>query len=521
MVRPCLPPPGRGTADSARGRMVVVTSTAQLQQGLDGLTDRAASAVHDLTTRGALGKFTEAASRVSFCQRPIRLAGRAMTVDTRTGEATSHYSSADAPLGVLLTRCGNRRESVCTSCSRVYARDTFEMIRCGLEGGKGVPERVAENPLAFVTVTAPSFGPVHSTRGGRTCHPRGNTTCPHGRSLSCTKTHPKDDPAVGSPICPDCYDYLGHVVWQYHAPELWRRAIQDVSRQLAARLGVPVSKISKVVSRQYGRTAEMQARGAVHFHALFRLDGPLDEGIGAACGVGVDVMVEAIEAAFSRAQVQAPPTFEHDQSRVLRWGQQIDIRVVREGSRTDDPDAPITGEQVAAYLAKYSTKDTSLAVPDGAHVHRIKQTCAEVHEAAILRAESRRAGEEVAVPVDSEGRDHYVLIGKWAKELGYRGHYSSKSRCYSVTYRTLRRRRARFQQVMQEETERAQRAGKPVDLAAVEEALLSHEDESETSVVIGVWEFVGVGWTNQGEVEIATAAAARAREYAQLRAGKQ
>ncbi|KRE35985.1 hypothetical protein ASG73_15090 [Janibacter sp. Soil728] len=349
---------------------------------------------------------------------------------------------------------------------------------------------------------------------------------------------------MGSPICPDCYDYLGHVVWQYHAPELWRRAIQDVSRQLAARLGVPVSKVSKVVSRQYGRTAEMQARGAVHFHALFRLDGPLDEGIGAACGVGVDVMVEAIEAAFSRAQVQAPPTFECDQSRVLRWGEQIDIRIVREGSRTDDPDAPITGEQVAAYLAKYSTKDTSLAVPDGAHVHRIKQTCAEVHEAAILRAESRRAGEEVPVPVDSEGRDHYVLIGKWAKELGYRGHYSSKSRCYSVTYRTLRRRRARFQQVtksrcysvtyrtlrrrrarfqqvMQEETERAQRAGKPVDLAAVEEALLSQEDESETSVVIGVWEFVGVGWTNQGEVEIATAAAARAREYAQLRAGKQ
>ncbi|MDN5727785.1 MAG: hypothetical protein L0G99_17920, partial [Propionibacteriales bacterium] len=95
------------------------------------------------------------------------------------------------------------------------------------------------------------------------------------------------------------------------------------------------------------------------------------------------------------------------------------------------------------------------------------------------------------------------------------------SRCYSVTYRTWRRRRARFQQVMQEETERAQRAGKPVDFAAVEEALLSQEDESETSVVIGVWEFVGVGWTNQGEVEIATAAAARAREYAQLRAGKQ
>ncbi|WP_338538771.1 hypothetical protein N5P18_04135 [Janibacter terrae] len=496
-----------------------MTLTLNRQQGLDGLTDRASTAVRELIARGELDNFTQAASRVGFCQRPIRLAGRGLTVDRRTGEVVSSYSSEDAPMGVLLTRCGNRRESVCTSCSRVYARDTFEMIRCGLEGGKGVPERVAENPLVFVTVTAPSFGPVHSTRGGRMCHPRGAQKCSHGRSLSCTRRHEKDDAVVGSPICPECYDYLGHVVWQYHAPELWRRAVQDVSRQLAALLDVTTSSVSKVVSRQFGRTAEMQARGAVHLHALFRLDGPLEQGIGAACDVGVEVMVEAIRAAFSRAKVIAPPTHDQDEARVLRWGEQLDIRVVRDVHRTDDPDAPITGEQVAAYLAKYSTKDTSLAVPDSAHVHRIKQACAEVHEEAILRAERRRAGEDVAVPVDAEGRDHYVLIGKWAKELGYRGHYSSKSRCYSVTYRTLRRRRARFQQVMQDETERAHRAGKPVDFEAIERALQVEEDESETSVVIGMWEFVGVGWSNEGEVEIATAAAARAREYAQERAG--
>ncbi|WP_338750174.1 replication initiator [Janibacter alittae] len=488
------------------------------QEGLSNLTDRSVEAVRQLLARGDLDKFTHAASRVGFCQRPIRLHGQSATIDARTGEVSSTFSSDEAPLGVLLTRCGNRRESVCTSCSRVYARDTFEMIRCGLEGGKGVPERVAENPLAFVTVTAPSFGPVHSTRGGRLCHPRGQETCRHGRSMSCTTRHEKDDAVVGSPICSECYDYRGHVVWQYHAPELWRRAIQDVSRQLAALLGVPSSRVSKIVSRQYGRTAEMQARGAVHFHALFRLDGPSSEGLGAACGVGVDVMVEAIEAAFARAQVVAPPTFDGDRSRVLRCGEQIDIRVVREGTRTDDPDAPITGEQVAAYLAKYSTKDTSLAVPDGAHVHRIKETCAQVHEEAMLRAEQRRAGEDPAVPLDAEGRDHYALIGKWTKELGYRGHYSSKSRCYSVTYRSLRRRRARFQRVMQDETERAKRAGKPVDLEAVEKTLRVEAEDSETTLVVGMWEFVGAGWSNEGEVEIATAAAARAREYAQLKA---
>lgn len=481
--------------------MDVITVAPRLDGGLPGLTHRSLEAVQDLLSRGRLEDFAEAVSRVGFCQRPIRLAGHSASVDRATGEVLSTFSSDETPTGVLLTRCGNRRESACTSCSRVYARDTFEMIRCGLEGGKGVPGAVAENPLVFVTVTAPSFGAVHSTRGGRMCHPRGSETCPHGRPLSCTQRHDKDDKVVGSPICHDCYDYLGHVVWQFHAPELWRRAVQDVSRQLAARLGVPVSRVSKFASRQYGRTAEMQARGAVHFHALFRLDGPAELGIGAACAVDVDVMVDAIHAAFARTRVVAPKTGDEDIERVLQWGRQIDVRVVREGCRTDDPDGPITGEQVAAYLAKYSTKDTSLSVPDGEHARRLQRTCRDIHDLAILRAERRRAGEVLEIPVDSEERDHYALIGKWANELGYRGHYSSKSRRYSVTYRTLRRRRARFQQVMRDETEQAKRAGRPVDTQSVEEALREEADESAT-LVVGVWEFVGAGWANEGEAEI-------------------
>ncbi len=74
--------------------------------------------------------------------------------------------------GVTHVRCGNRRAEVCPSCSRLYAADTFHLIRAGVTGGKTVPESVAENPLVFATVTAPSFGPVHGRRdGGRRCHP--------------------------------------------------------------------------------------------------------------------------------------------------------------------------------------------------------------------------------------------------------------------------------------------------------------------------------------------------------------
>ena len=45
-----------------------------------------------------------------------------------------------------------------------------------MRGGKGVPESVAERPLVFLTLTAPSFGPVHSRRVAdgkvRRCRPR-------------------------------------------------------------------------------------------------------------------------------------------------------------------------------------------------------------------------------------------------------------------------------------------------------------------------------------------------------------
>ena len=54
----------------------------------------------------------------------------------------------------------------------------FQLIRAGVAGGKTVPASVAENPLVFATVTAPSFGPVHGHRdGGRRCRPHAARSC--------------------------------------------------------------------------------------------------------------------------------------------------------------------------------------------------------------------------------------------------------------------------------------------------------------------------------------------------------
>ena len=120
--------------------------------------------------------WSQALSRVGFCAYPIRLVGRSEAFDTTPGALIRSYGSADETLGVTFTRCGYRRADKCESCSRLYAADTFQLIRAGIAGGKTVPETVADNPLVFATLTAPSFGPVHGTRpnGGR-CRPRRDT----------------------------------------------------------------------------------------------------------------------------------------------------------------------------------------------------------------------------------------------------------------------------------------------------------------------------------------------------------
>lgn len=135
-----------------------------------------------------------------------------------------------------------------------------------------------------------------------------------------------------------------------------------------------------------------------------------------------------------------------------------------------------------------------------------------------LRAAWRRAGIPTIVPVDADGSDHYVLMGKWAKELGYRGHYASKSRQYSVTLKTLRRRRARFQHVIKDQAERAERAGKPLSVEDLEQALQADDADNDTTVTVSTFEFVAGGWPTPGDAEIARAAAARAQEYAKAKA---
>jgi hypothetical protein len=473
---------------------------------LPPLAQRTEEQLRDLLVSRDFDDWSEALARVGNCAHPIRLHGHSQKVDAATGEVLSTYSSREEPLGVTYVRCGNRRADVCPSCSRLHAGDTYHLIHAGISGGKTVPETVAENPLVFATVTAPSFGPVHGRRDntGR-CHPHvtGEIRCEHGRPRTCRARHTEDDPRLGQPLCGDCYDYGSHLVWQWWSTELWKRFTIRLRRLVAQSLGVPENRLGEVATVQYAKVAEYQLRGLVHFHALIRLDGPKtpDGFAPAPAAIDAATMARLMRQAAATVRLTVPGVDADDPDRAFAFGQQLDARPVRISRRTDDPDRALTPEQVAGYLAKYATKSaTDSGNTDDPHHARIRVVSRSLHSRA-----------QAAKQPSEEGP--YDLLGKWVHMLGFRGHFATKSRRYSITLRALRRARRRAQALIAG----SRATGRPLDLAALETDLLA-DDEDETTLVIGEWTYAGSGWPTEAQRVLANAAAARAREYDQWKA---
>ncbi|WP_342671200.1 replication initiator [Streptomyces lushanensis] len=84
--------------------------------------------------------------RVGGWAEPVHLTGRSTTVDN-TREVLRSYTSSDEPVSSLLTTCGNRRSSPLSACSRLYAADTYRLIRAGQFDGKNAPDTVRTTPV--------------------------------------------------------------------------------------------------------------------------------------------------------------------------------------------------------------------------------------------------------------------------------------------------------------------------------------------------------------------------------------
>lgn len=297
-------------------------------------------------------RWQEQIKSVGGCANPIYLSGSTVTRHAVTGEVISSYSTDGEPGERLAVRCRNRRASVCEPCAYLHAGDTFQLVRAGLTGGKGVPDGVRDCPRLFVTLTAPSFGPVHHALDGKPCRPRrDDPRCEHGRRMGCGLVHTEDEPLVGLPLCPDCYDYTGHVLWHAHAGRLWDRFTTAVRRYLASVGGVPRSKLGEHLVVSFAKVAEFQRRGAVHFHGIVRMDGPDGPASSAPAWATEDVLLDAVEHAAASSFVTVPDSEAYGTERV-GWGGQFDAHPIRPVAENGNP----SDSAVAGYVAKYVTK---------------------------------------------------------------------------------------------------------------------------------------------------------------------
>ncbi|MFI1606167.1 replication initiator protein RepSA [Streptomyces griseofuscus] len=399
--------------------------------------------------------------RTGGCADPIHLTGWVIHKDKTSGQTLHHYSTEKEPGGRLRLACGNRRASRCPSCAWTYAGDTYHLIRAGLAGDdrRDIPATVRDHPRVFATLTAPSFGPVHNR--------------PDHGSCRCGTPHAPNAPELGTALDPDSYDYAGAVLFNNHAGQLWQRFTTRLRRELAARAGLSRRDLAEHLRVSYGKVAEFQKRGALHFHAVVRLDGPEGPGTPPPAWATADLLTDALRAAAAHSYTSVSvPAAEDQPARTFRWGRQFDVRPVN----TFGDGSDITEQAVAAYVAKYATK---AAENTGTLDRRIGEL-AELDRHQV--PDHTRRLITACRDLDSLYPDRRLWA--WAHMLGFRGHFSSKSRTYSTTLGALRQERADYR-------------------AAQERDVLGLDDrEPDTVLVLTDWQYAGHGHT-PGEAALA------------------
>lgn len=374
-----------------------------------------------------------------YCAHPIHLIRT-----TPTGTTT------------VYARCENRRETVCPACSDLYALDTWHIVTGGL-----TPDATANAVTVFITLTAPSFGPVHTHHAKATpCGAIAPTHCRHTSPAPCPLTHDGGDDTAGTPVCARCYDYTGHVLTSWWFPELWKRYVLTLRRL--------ITRHSPGATVSFVKVMEMQTRLAPHYHAIIRITGPDDT----AHHVTADTVVTLAMLAASHTRLEVPTP---GGARVLRFGAQVDVQPIDTGDNA---------RRVAGYLAKYVTKTiTATPLPSQIATANIDTLPITDHHKTIMRTLARLAD---ALP------DEYSEMSRRLGTLGWRGHTTTKSRTYSTTMTAQKARRAAW---------RAEHVTHPTDPANTTE---------ETEPV--VWDYDRSGHKTRGHRYLAVTAALAHRE---------
>ncbi|WP_373314461.1 replication initiator, partial [Catellatospora coxensis] len=281
--------------------------------------------------------------------------------------------------------------------------------------------------------------------------------------------------------------------------KLWDRTILAVRRHIGATPRGPVKL-------RYAKVAEYQRRGVVHLHALLRLDAnlPGDPHTIAAPPFGIapngdqiplytaDMLKAAVSAAARSTALTTAPHPAKPDGWELRWGAQVDVKVVRTGL----PGESLTEQHVAGYLAKYATKATEVT---GVNAGRMTWVSAKYYAGNP----HNHAHRLITACWTLGAADGWNGLRRWAHMLGFGGHFATKSRRYSTTMGALRA--ARRPDATNGIAVRAATPGQPVDQA-------DDAADDSTVLVINHWQHVGNGWRTTGDAALAAMAADAARQ---------
>lgn len=249
--------------------------------------------------------------------------------------------------------------------------------------------------------------------------------------MTCQRRHESVDLLVGQPLCVACYDYPGHVLWNAGASALWARMVDFLYWRLARAGGVPRSRIRRTLRAEYVRVAEYQARGLVHFHAAFRLDGPGDRSQDPPAWATAELLADVLAEAASAARVRLAETAALG-APVLHFGEQFDARPIV-------LDAALPAERAAGYLAKYVTKGTEDAHGSDVPITHRSQI------AALAQTSHVRALMHTCRTIGTLPEYEALGLHRWTHMLGFGGQPLTKTRRYSSTFTALRQARANFQ----------------------------------------------------------------------------
>ena len=263
------------------------------------------------------------------------------------------------------------------------------------------------------------------------------------------------------------------MLWTAHAGPRWRRFSIYLRREIAKRAGLTQRAFRRHARISFAKVAEYQKRGAVHFHAVIRLDAP--DGTPPPTWATTELLTDAIRTAARTARVTGPTL--DDRPHTFAFGRQLDIRPIH--TADFDTGTQLTDRAVAGYIAKYATKGAEATTGTLDHPIRLLAEIAHLD----LTDHARRLI-QTAWTLGARKDLAHLRLRAWAHMLGFRGHFSTKTRHYSTTLTALRQARAEWRRL---------------------QAATQHPDEhDETTLVLSHFTYAGTGLTT-GEQWLTTA----------------